>query len=263
MSESQTATSHLSLIFQTLQEWNISLSILRFAIFLDDFPGGSDGKASAYNAGDLGLIPLGQEDSLRKEMATHSSILAWKIPWMEEPGGPQPTGSQSWTGPSSFTSHSLRTASGYMNGTVGQGGLAGRRPRVAKSRTRLGEMINSGSQGNPRPSDPQPSFMLLLQGSSHSHFNLAKSWPHLWGHGPIQPEARVPSSDLIAFWHAWLLPGILPVRFMCFLPWLVFLHALHILIFHSTSYCPFHTAHVWHFWLTRYTDEKIWKVYGG
>ena len=37
---------------------------------------------------------LGQEDSLEKEMATHSSILAWKIPWMEEPGGQQSTGSQ-------------------------------------------------------------------------------------------------------------------------------------------------------------------------
>ena len=30
---------------------------------------------------------LGREDSLEKEMATHSSILAWKIPWTEEPGG--------------------------------------------------------------------------------------------------------------------------------------------------------------------------------
>ena len=30
--------------------------------------------------------PLGREDPLEKEMATHSSILAWKIPWMEEPG---------------------------------------------------------------------------------------------------------------------------------------------------------------------------------
>ena len=30
---------------------------------------------------------LGQEDALAKEMATHSSILAWKIPWTEEPGG--------------------------------------------------------------------------------------------------------------------------------------------------------------------------------
>ena len=37
---------------------------------------------------------LGQEDPLEKEMATHSSILAWKIPWMEEPGGPQSMGSQ-------------------------------------------------------------------------------------------------------------------------------------------------------------------------
>ena len=37
---------------------------------------------------------LGQEDPLEKEMATHSSILAWEIPWMEEPGGLQSTGSQ-------------------------------------------------------------------------------------------------------------------------------------------------------------------------
>ena len=37
---------------------------------------------------------LGQEDPLKKEMATHSSILAWRIPWTEEPGGLQFTGSQ-------------------------------------------------------------------------------------------------------------------------------------------------------------------------
>ena len=37
---------------------------------------------------------LGQEDLLEKEMATHSSILAWKIPWTEEPGRLQPMGSQ-------------------------------------------------------------------------------------------------------------------------------------------------------------------------
>ena len=35
---------------------------------------------------------LGQEDSLEKEMTTHSSILAWKIPWMEEPGRLQSMG---------------------------------------------------------------------------------------------------------------------------------------------------------------------------
>ena len=37
---------------------------------------------------------LGEEDPLEKEMATHSSILAWRIPWMEEPGGLQSMGSQ-------------------------------------------------------------------------------------------------------------------------------------------------------------------------
>ena len=37
---------------------------------------------------------LGQEDSLEKELATHSSTLAWTIPWTEEPGGPQCTGLQ-------------------------------------------------------------------------------------------------------------------------------------------------------------------------
>ena len=57
------------------------------------FPGGSVGKASACNAEDLGLIP-GQEVPLEKEMATHSSTLAWKIPWMEEPAGLQSMGLQ-------------------------------------------------------------------------------------------------------------------------------------------------------------------------
>ena len=48
---------------------------------------------SACNAGDQGSIP-GSGRSLEREMATHSSILAWRIPWMEEPGGLQFTGSQ-------------------------------------------------------------------------------------------------------------------------------------------------------------------------
>ena len=56
------------------------------------FPGGEI-KASACNVGDL-VRSLGQEDPLEKEMATHSSILAWRIPWTEEPGGLQSTGLQ-------------------------------------------------------------------------------------------------------------------------------------------------------------------------
>ena len=38
--------------------------------------------------------PLGQEDPLENEMATHSSVLAWEIPWTEEPGGLQSEGSK-------------------------------------------------------------------------------------------------------------------------------------------------------------------------
>ena len=56
-------------------------------------PDDSDGKASACNAGNRGSIS-GSEDPLEKEMATHSSTLAWKIPWMEESGGLQSMGSQ-------------------------------------------------------------------------------------------------------------------------------------------------------------------------
>ena len=55
------------------------------------FPGGTDGKSSACNAGDLHLIP-GLGRSSGEEMATHSSTLAWRIPRTEEPGGPQSTG---------------------------------------------------------------------------------------------------------------------------------------------------------------------------
>ena len=56
-------------------------------------PDGSNGKESACSAGDLGSIP-GLGRSLEKEMTTHSSILAWRIPWTEEPGGLQSMGSQ-------------------------------------------------------------------------------------------------------------------------------------------------------------------------
>ena len=44
-----------------------------------------------------GLQSLGLEDPLEKEMATYSSILAWRIPWTEEAGGRWSVGLQSWT----------------------------------------------------------------------------------------------------------------------------------------------------------------------
>ena len=57
------------------------------------FPGSSDSRESTCNVGDLGL-PLGWEDLLEEGTAMHSSILAWRIPWTEEPGGLQSMGLQ-------------------------------------------------------------------------------------------------------------------------------------------------------------------------
>ena len=57
------------------------------------FPGGSDSTESAFSAGDSGSIP-GWEDPLVMGMATHSSILVWRIPWTVGPGGLQSIGLQ-------------------------------------------------------------------------------------------------------------------------------------------------------------------------
>ena len=60
-----------------------------FHILYVGFPGGTVVKNPSANAGDTreaGSIP-GSGRSLEKGMATHSSILAWRIPWTEEPGG--------------------------------------------------------------------------------------------------------------------------------------------------------------------------------
>ena len=51
-------------------------------------------KESSCSTGDPGLIPGGQEDPLEKGKATQSSILAWRIPWTDEPSGLQSMGSQ-------------------------------------------------------------------------------------------------------------------------------------------------------------------------
>ena len=56
-------------------------------------PGGSESKQSACSAGDLSSTPE-SESSLEKGTASHSRILAWRIPWTEEPGGLQSMGPQ-------------------------------------------------------------------------------------------------------------------------------------------------------------------------
>jgi len=59
-------------------------------------PGSTVVKNPPANAGDAGDASwiLGREDPLEEEMATHSNILVWKIPWTEEPDGPQSIASQ-------------------------------------------------------------------------------------------------------------------------------------------------------------------------
>ena len=59
--------------------------VLKFLGVFCSRPGGSDSKESACNAGGVGSV-LGWEDPLEEEMVTHSSILAWRIPWIKEPG---------------------------------------------------------------------------------------------------------------------------------------------------------------------------------
>ena len=70
------------------------LLLLLFLLFGRDFPRGSDGKESASNAGKTQIWSLVREDSLQEGMSTHSSILAWRIPWTEETGRLQSMGLQ-------------------------------------------------------------------------------------------------------------------------------------------------------------------------
>ena len=71
----------------------ILVEFLGFSAYNIKFPGGSMIKNLPANTGDLGSI-LGQEDPLEKEMATHSRVHSWEIPWTEEPGGLQSMGLQ-------------------------------------------------------------------------------------------------------------------------------------------------------------------------
>ena len=75
------------------------------------FPGGSNGKESACNA-DTRVQSQGLEDPLEKELATHSSILDWRIPWTEKPGRLQSMGYQrvghNWA--TNFDSHFFHAA---------------------------------------------------------------------------------------------------------------------------------------------------------
>ena len=77
-----------------------------------------NGKEPVANAGDVrdvGSI-LGWKDPLEEGMATHSSILAWRIPWTEEPSGLQSRGSQE----SDTTEHMRTTKNSFVCGRIFQ-----------------------------------------------------------------------------------------------------------------------------------------------
>ena len=74
---------------------------LKRIILLSHFSGGASGKEHmclpTQETQETYIQSLGQEDPLEKDMAIHSSILDWRIPWREEPGGLQSMGLQSRT----------------------------------------------------------------------------------------------------------------------------------------------------------------------
>ena len=80
--------SETSVLFRNYHQHCITLHKLFLTL---GSPGGSDGKESACNAG-YWVQSLDQEDPLEKGMATHSSVLAWRILWTEEFGGLQSMG---------------------------------------------------------------------------------------------------------------------------------------------------------------------------
>ena len=69
------------------------IEVVTFTLTLRIFPGHLEVK-NMPAVSETWVRSLGQEDPLEKGMATHSSILAWRTPWTEEPGGLQITGSQ-------------------------------------------------------------------------------------------------------------------------------------------------------------------------
>ena len=80
--------------FKSRPNWAGDFYFLPYFVFsILGFPSGSDGKESACNTGDLDSVP-GSGRSPGEGHGDHSRILAWRMPWREEPGGPQSMGSQ-------------------------------------------------------------------------------------------------------------------------------------------------------------------------
>ena len=73
---------------------SMDMSLSKLWEFVMDLPGSSDGKVVKPTVWEIWVQFLSWENLLEKEMATHSSILAWKVPWIEESGEQQSMGLQ-------------------------------------------------------------------------------------------------------------------------------------------------------------------------
>ena len=102
-------------VMKMFWKWIVAMVVQLCEYTENCFPGDSEVKVSAWNVGDP-VQSLDWEDPLEKEMATHSSTLAWRIPWREEPGGLQSLGSQrvghNWATSLSLSLSSLYTLKG-------------------------------------------------------------------------------------------------------------------------------------------------------
>ena len=85
--------AYFSVPSSALKKFFFQINFYRSIVTLQDFPGGSVVKNPPAKQ-ETWVASLGQEDPLEKEMAPHSSALAWKIPWTEKPGRLQYMGSQ-------------------------------------------------------------------------------------------------------------------------------------------------------------------------
>ena len=83
-------------VMNTAKVRSLSYNSAEGLMYAQGFPGGSavNNLPAKQESQEMWVQPLGQEDPLEEGMATPSSILAWKIPWTEEPGGLQSMGLQ-------------------------------------------------------------------------------------------------------------------------------------------------------------------------
>ena len=139
---------------------------------------------------------LGQEDPLKEELATHSIILAWKIPWTEEPGRLQSMGSQSQTRLSWHTLSTARRPS--LNWHSKPSWCVRGSPTVLASSSALAPVLSVQPASAPSPSFPSWALPPVSLANSHSSLSLSSQRALLWPVTSLTPTGW--SSHLSLSW---------------------------------------------------------------